>query len=127
MATSMDGGTTLNSVSVGIEEIKVLTSAMPAEYGHATAGALIVVKKAGTNTLHGEGGELFKSTSMMHRRFFQRTTLQQDNPDNHTLFQMPDFVISGPVVIPKLYNGKNKTFFQVGGSHHIDSASDAGS
>ena len=101
MATSMDGGTTLNSVVVGIEEVKVLTSAMPAEYGHATSGALIIVKKAGTNTLHGEGGELFKSTSMMHRRFFQRTTLQQDNPDNHTLFQMPDFVVSGPVYHPQ--------------------------
>ena len=127
MATTMDGGTTLNSVSVGVEEIKVLTSAMPAEYGHATSGALIVVKKAGTNTFHGEGGELFKSTSMMHRRFFQRTTLQQDNPNNHTLFQMPDFVLSGPVIIPKLYNGKNKTFFQVAGSYHIDSSSNAGS
>jgi hypothetical protein len=127
MATSMDGGTTLNSVEVGIEEVKVLTSAMPAEYGHATAGALIIVKKAGTNTLHGEGGYLFKSTSMMHRRFFQRTTLQQDNPNNATLFQMPDFVISGPVRIPKVYNGKNKTFFEVGGSYHIDSSSNAGS
>ena len=127
IATSMDGGTSLNSVSVGVEEIKVLTSAMPAEYGHATSGALIVVKKGGTNTFHGEGGELFKSTSMMHRRFFQRTTLQQDNPDNHTLFQMPDFVVSGPVIIPKLYNGKNRTFFQVGGSYHIDSSSNSGS
>jgi hypothetical protein len=125
MATSMDGGTSLNSVSVGVEEIKVLTSAMPAEYGHATSGALIVVKKSGTNTLHGEGGELFKSTSMMHRRFFQRTTLQQDNPDNHTLFQMPDFFVSGPVYIPKIYNGKNRTFFQIGGSYHIDSSSNA--
>jgi hypothetical protein len=38
---------------------------------------------------------------MMHRRFFQRTTLQQDNPNNHTLFQMPDFFVAGPVVIPK--------------------------
>ena len=127
IATSMDGGTSLNSVSVGVEEIKVLTSAMPAEYGHATSGALVVVKKGGTNAFHGEGGELFKSTSMMHRRFFQRTTLQQDNPDNHTLFQMPDFVFSGPVYIPKLYNGKNKTFFQIGGSYHIDSSSNAGS
>lgn len=127
MATSMDGGTSLNSVVVGVEEFKVLTSAMPAEYGHATAGALIIVKKAGTNTLHGEGGYLFKSTSMMHRTFFQRTTLQQDNPDNHTLFQMPDFVVSGPLVIPKLYNGRNRTFFQVGGSYHIDSSSNAGS
>jgi hypothetical protein len=61
----MDGGTSLNSVSVGVAEIKLLTSAMPAEYGYATAGALIVVKKSGTNTLHGQGGYLFKSTSMM--------------------------------------------------------------
>jgi len=44
LATSMDGGTTINSVSVADEEVKVLTSAMPAEYGHATSGALIVVK-----------------------------------------------------------------------------------
>src|ERR1039457_3386837 len=131
MASSMDGGTTLNSVSVGIEEIKVLTSAMPAEYGHATSGALIVVKKAGTNTFHGEGGELFKSTSMMHRTFFQLPTLQQQaalaGGTASTLFQMPDFVVSGPVRIPKLYNGKNKTFFQVAGSYHIDSSSNASS
>ena len=115
IATSMDGGTTLNSVSVGVEEIKVLTSAMPAEYGHATSGALIIVKKSGTNTLHGEGGELFKSTSMMHRTFFQQYTIQQKaaliGGTAATMFQMPDFVVSGPVVIPKLYNGKNRTFF----------------
>jgi hypothetical protein len=127
IATSMDGGTTLNSVVVGIEEIKVVSSAMPAEYGHATSGALIFVKKGGTNQFRGQGGHLFKSTSMMHRRFFQRTTLQQDNPDNRTLFQMPDWVVSGPVLIPKFYNGRNKTFFQVGGSYHIDSSSNAGS
>ena len=126
IATSMDGGTSLNNVEVGIEEVKVISSAMPAEYGHATAGAVIFVKKGGTNTWHGEGGYLFKSTSMMHRRFFQRTTVQQDNPNNHTLFQMPDFVVSGPVVIPKIYNGKNKTFIQVGGSYHIDSSSNSG-
>ena len=40
---------------------------------------------------------------------------------------MPDWVVSGPVYIPKIYNGKNKTFFQVGGSYHIDSSSNSGS
>jgi hypothetical protein len=127
MATSMDGGTTLNNVEVSIEEVKVLTSAMPAEYGHATAGALIFVKKGGTNVFHGEGGWLFKNTSMMHRRFFQMYTLQQQSKDNSTLFQMPDFIVGGPVQIPKLYNGKNKTFFSVSGSYHIDSSSNSGS
>ncbi len=125
MATTMNGGTTLNSVSVGIEEIKVLSSAMPAEYGHATSGMLIVVKKSGTNEFHGEGGYLFKSTSMAERRFFQLQTLQQQAGNPTTLFEQPDFVISGPVIIPKLYNGKNKTFFQVAGSYHVDSSSNS--
>ena len=40
LSTTMDGGTTINSVSVADEEIKVISSAMPAEYGHATSGAL---------------------------------------------------------------------------------------
>ena len=126
MATTMNGGTSLNSVSVGIEEIKVISSAMPAEYGHGTSGMLIVVKKSGTNEFHGEGGYLYKSTSMAERRFFQLQTLQQQPGNPSTLFTQPDFVISGPVWIPKVYNGKNKTFFQVAGSYHVDSSSNAG-
>ncbi len=89
LATTMNGGTTLNSVSVGIEEIKVLSSAMPAEYGHGTSGMLIVVKKSGTNEFHGEGGYLFKSTSMAERRFFQLQTLQQQAGSPSTLFNSP--------------------------------------
>jgi len=125
LATSMDGGTTINSVSVADEEVKVLTSAMPAEYGHATSGALIVVKKGGTNDFHGEGGELFKNNPLVHRRFFQLQTNPQQNISD--MFQMPDFVLSGPVIIPHLYNGKNKTFFEIGGSYHVDTSSNASS
>jgi len=125
LSTTLDGGTTVNSVSVADEEIQVLTSAMPAEYGHATAGAMIVVKKAGTNQLHGEGGWLFKNDLLFHRRFFQlQTTPQQGVKD---FFQQPDFVVSGPVYIPHVYNGKNKTFFEVAGSYHIDASSNASS
>ena len=98
---------------------------MPAEYGHATAGALIVVKKAGTNVLHGEGGELFKDNPMYERRFFQLQTNPQQGIND--LFQQPDFVVSGPVWIPHVYNGKNKTFFEVAGSYHVDGSSNASS
>ena len=125
LATTMDGGTTINSISVADEEVRVISSAMPAEYGHATAGALLVVKKAGTNELHGQGGELFKDNAMFHRRFFQLMTNPQQGVSD--LFQMPDFVVSGPVIIPHLYHGKNKTFFEVGGSYHVDSSSNASS
>lgn len=125
LATRMDGGTTINSISVGVEEVKVLSTVLPAEYGHATTGAITVVKTGGTNTLHGTGGELFKNNAMFHRRFFQLQTNSQGNVKD--LFQQPDFMVSGPVYIPKLYNGKNKTFFQVAGSYHIDTSSNASS
>src|ERR1019366_4989693 len=51
----------------------------------------------------------------------------QTNPQQgiSDLFQMPDFVVSGPVILPHLYNGKNKTFFEIGGSYHVDSSSNA--
>ncbi len=125
LATSMDGGNTVNSVSVGDEEIKVISSAMPAEYGHATSGALLVVKKGGTNALHGQGGELFKNDTLVERDFFQlKTNPQQGIKD---VFQQPDFVISGPVWLPKIYNGKNKTFFSIAGSYHVDSSSNPSS
>ena len=125
LSTTMDGGTTINSISVGDEEVKVISSAMPAEYGHATAGALLVVKKAGTNILHGQGGELYKNQVLAHRRFFDpKTTTQQGISDK---FQMPDFVVSGPVMIPHIYHGKNKTFFEIAGSYHIDSSSNSSS
>jgi hypothetical protein len=125
LATRMDGGTTINSISVGVDEVKVLSTVLPAEYGHATTGALSVVKKAGTNTLHGNAGYLFKNDPLVHRRFFQAQTVQQQGIT--ALFQQPDFVVSGPVVIPKIYNGKNRTFFQVGGSYHVDTNSNASS
>ncbi len=125
LATRMDGGTTLNSISVGVEEVKVLSTVLPAEYGHATTGAITVVKSAGTNVLHGTGGELFKNNAMYHRRFFQLQTNTQGGV--HDLFQQPDFMISGPVYIPHLYNGKNKTFFEVSGSYHVDTSSNASS
>jgi hypothetical protein len=123
LATRMDGGTTLNSISVGVEEVKVLSTVLPAEYGHATTGALSVVKKGGTNTLHGAGGYLFKNQTMAHRRFFQAETAQQQKIS--TLFQQPDFSVAGPVYIPKIYNGKNRTFFSTAGSYHVDTNANA--
>ena len=58
-----------------------------------------------------------------HRRFFQLQTNPQQGISD--LFQQPDFVVSGPVWIPHVYNGKNKTFFEVAGSYHVDSSSNA--
>ena len=54
-----------------IDEVKVLTTALPAEYGHSAGGAVVVAKKSGTNQLHGRAGDSGDFDGMQQRYFFQ--------------------------------------------------------
>jgi hypothetical protein len=55
---------------------------------------------------------------MQHRLFFEALRTSQARPERPnglpTFFMMPDANLSGPVSVPKLYDGKNKTFFFFG-------------
>lgn len=112
------GTNTTDTILSTIEEAKVITTALPAEYGHSAGGAIVIVKKSGTNQLHGGGGTLFREGPMQHRRFMQPATFEQTGNSLH--FYQPDYNISGPVYIPKLYNGKNKTFFMFAGQYLME-------
>ena len=118
-ANDQQSGTgTIKPIQNAVEEVKVLTTVLPAEYGHSGGGVISVVKKSGTNELHGLASMYGRTRRMQHRLFFDRTRLSQPQPgapDGLTnFFMLPDGNISGPVVIPKLYNGRNKTFFFFG-------------
>ncbi len=104
------GGTeTIKPIQNAMAEVKVITTVPPAEYGHSAGGVINAVKKSGTNEIHGMGSFYGRWRRMQHRLFFDRvTTAQLGVP---TVFFMPDANVGGPVVIPKIYNGKNKTFF----------------
>jgi hypothetical protein len=107
------GGTeTTKPILNSVAEVKVMTTLPPAEYGHSAGGVISAVKKSGTNELHAMGSFYGRTRRMQHRLFFDRqTTTQQGVP---TFFMMPDANISGPVMIPKVYDGRNKTFFFFG-------------
>ncbi len=109
------GTNTTDTILSTIEEAKVITTVLPAEYGHSAGGAIVIVKKSGTNQLHGGAGLLFREGPMQHRRFMQPARFEQTGNSLH--FYQPDFSLSGPVYIPKLYNGRNKTFFMVAGQY----------
>ncbi|MCL6546758.1 MAG: carboxypeptidase-like regulatory domain-containing protein, partial [Bryobacteraceae bacterium] len=109
---------TTETIQNTIDEIKVLTTALPAEFGHSAGGAIVIVKKSGTNQLHGLVSELFRERPMQHRRFFQRERFEQVGTTLH--FHMPDANMSGPVYIPKIYDGRNRTFFMVAGQWLIE-------
>jgi hypothetical protein len=112
------GTNTTDTILSTIEEAKVITTVLPAEYGHSAGGAIVIVKKSGTNQLHGGGGTLFREGPMQHRRFMQLYRFEQTGNSLH--FYQPDFNISGPVYIPKVYNGRNKTFFMFAGQYLME-------
>jgi hypothetical protein len=103
------GTETIKPIQNAVAEVKVLTTLPPAEYGHSAGGVISAVKKSGTNEIHGMGSFYGRWRRMQHRLFFDRQTTSQLGIA--TVFFMPDMNVGGPVVIPKVYNGKNKTFF----------------
>jgi len=87
-----------------IGEFHMVTSTINPEYGRNSGAVMNAVIKSGTNAIHGDAFEFYRDTSLDARNFFQRTV---------TPFHQNQFggTIGGPVDIPHVYNGKDKTFF----------------
>ena len=85
-----------------IQEIKISTTNANAEYSRP--GVVEVVTKAGSNMWHGQLFELNQNNALLAKSFHQQSV-------NFLVRNEFGGNISGPVMIPKLYNGRNKTFF----------------
>ena len=87
-----------------IGEFKLLLNSMDAEYGRSGGGQVIYATRSGTNTYHGAGYWYLRNYDLDARPWqaIQRDPLKQSEFG---------FVGGGPVRIPKVYNGTNKTFF----------------
>ena len=90
-----------------IEEFKVVSHTDSAEYGSVLGGVVNVVTKSGTNSLHGTAWEYARNDIFDARTYFLPTDVAK------TPYSQNQFGGSGggPVVIPKLYDGRNRTFF----------------
>ncbi len=91
-----------------MEEVKVLTTGVSAEYGHTAGGSMKMVYKSGTNQLHVSFEDRYLPGSWSHRAYLTQVPNPPQAPWYYETF---DLVASGPVVIPKIYNGRNKTFW----------------
>ena len=69
---------------------------------------IVQVMKSGTNQLHGSGEDRYINTDMLHRTYFAAT------PQAVIGYHDLSGTLGGPVVIPKIYNGRDKTFFFFG-------------
>jgi hypothetical protein len=104
-----------------LEEIKVLTTGISADTGHSAGGAMQLVYKSGTNGLHASYEDRY-----LPGTWVQRDYLQQNPTTTPWHYQAMDLVASGPLIIPKIYNGKNRTFWLFGWSAHLENWAYAG-
>jgi hypothetical protein len=98
-----------NSPSLeAVTEFTVDTNGFKAEFGHAGGGVMNFVSKSGTNAYHGSAYEFLRNNALDANNFFNN---RSGIPI--PVYKQHDFGASmgGPVWIPKIYKGKNKTFF----------------
>ncbi len=87
-----------------ISEFKLVSSNFTAEYGRTGAGFEVYNTRSGTNDFHGSLWEYLRNEKLDARGFIARTRAINKQNEFGVAF-------GGPVVLPKLYDGRNKTFF----------------
>jgi len=101
------GAAAMNSPSVeALTEFNVEASGFKAETGNASGGTLSFVSKSGTNSFHGSAFEFLRNQDLDAKGFFNSV---------RPIYKQNNFGVTagGPIYLPKIYNGKNRTFFFV--------------
>jgi hypothetical protein len=106
-----------------IQEVSIQTSNFAAEFGQAAGGYFNYTMKSGTNTFHGSGYDYFVNEGLNAGLPFTdhcvtdgaycTDTADRQHLRNRVRRNDYGFTFGGPVWIPKVYNGKNRTFFFV--------------
>ena len=92
-----------------VEEVNVQTSNFTAEFGRAGGAVVNQITKSGTNKLHGTATYQYQGSVFQALSNLQKAAKFVDPP--RQVDNIPDFTIGGPVVLPHVYNGHDKTFF----------------
>lgn len=118
-SVSLDGVSIMNNLITtttyrpsidAVQEVQVQTGTYPAQYGGYMGVQINLITKTGTNDFHGAAFEFLRNEKLDAKPFFLRQGA------NKAPFKQNQFGVqlNGPVTIPKLYDGKNKTFFMFG-------------
>jgi hypothetical protein len=108
-----------------IQEVKIQTALYDAQYGHGSGTVINQVLRSGTNSFHGAAYFVFRST------YFDANTYERSPNQNGAVnpaptsitrrlngtWDQPGFVVEGPVRIPHLYDGRDRSHFMVAYEH----------
>lgn len=90
------------------QEFRVQTATYDAQFGNTEGGVTSIVTKGGTNDFHGTAYYWLEPGGWAANDFFGNA---QGQGRPFSFSNRPGFSIGGPITIPKLYSGKNKSFF----------------
>ncbi len=102
------GGTQSLATIDELQEFKVLTSTYSAEYGTSPGGQFLLTTRSGNNHLHGSAYEFLRNEALNANDWFSNNRGTPRGKLRQNLFGGS---FGGPVVLPHIYNGHEKTFF----------------
>src|SRR5207249_4876024 len=91
-----------------IQEIRFITNSFSAEYGRSAGGVIAAAGKSGANQLHGSVYDYLKNDKLNANSWANNRNNVARGRQRHNEY---GFTLSGPVYVPRVYDGKNKTFF----------------
>ena len=109
--TRADSGSAFDQTAPSVEalsEFKVLTSTFSSEFGRTSGGIESFATKSGSSNYHGTAFDLFRNTALDANSWNNNFNVAPRPADHQNNFGGS---LGGPVQIPKLYSGKDKTFF----------------
>ena len=120
MLDGIDNNTSVNSNAIGrnginytpsvdaVQEFKVKTNNYSAEFGRSAGAIIAATVKSGGNEFHGSAWNFLRNEKMDANNFFSNAGRVARQPFRQNQF---GFTLGGPVWIPKVYKGRNRTFF----------------
>src|SRR5262249_28855118 len=93
-----------------VQEFKVITNSFSSEYGRSGGGVLTAASRGGTNQFHGSFYEFLRNDKLNANGWTNNRNSAIKPPFRRNEY---GFSIGGPIRIPKVYDGRNKTFFFV--------------
>ncbi|MGC2186483.1 MAG: carboxypeptidase-like regulatory domain-containing protein [Terriglobales bacterium] len=106
------GGATFSNFNVdAIQEVQSNTGVLTAEIGHGAASYTNVVTKSGTNQVHGSFFEFARNAAFDARNYFDHKSVADERRIPPFVRNEFGFTNGGPVVLPKIYDGRNRTFY----------------
>src|ERR1700761_6070159 len=106
------GGSTFTNFNVdAVEEIQSQSGWMPAEIGRGASGFTNIVTRSGRSGFHGSFFEFLRNSALDARNYFDHPSIA--DPGRIPPFRRNEFGFTngGPIVLPHIYNGSNRTFY----------------